>query len=101
MDAPKGNAGSANPVFIFLLEHPFFFDQYFCELFRLAELEPRSGQFPLGRPFETTVNALSVFCFAGHPRTGLVASQKGVKEVCTVIVDHNLVKLERTAPASP
>jgi hypothetical protein len=26
MDAPKGNAGSANPVFIFLLEHPFFFD---------------------------------------------------------------------------
>jgi len=67
----------------------------------LAELEPRSGQFPLGRPSETTVNALSVFCFAGHPRTGLVASQKGVKEVCTVIVDHNLVKLERTAPASP
>jgi hypothetical protein len=37
MDAPKGNAGSANPVFIFLLEHPFFFDQYFCELFRLEE----------------------------------------------------------------
>jgi len=25
MDAPKGNAGSANPVFIYLLEHPFFF----------------------------------------------------------------------------
>jgi hypothetical protein len=38
MDAPKGNAGSANPVFIFLLEHPFFFDQYFCELFRLGRL---------------------------------------------------------------
>src|SRR6202034_3285644 len=37
MDAPKGNAGSANPVFIFLLEHPFFFGQYFCELFRLGK----------------------------------------------------------------
>jgi hypothetical protein len=36
MDAPKGNIGSANPVFIFLLEHPFFFDQYFYELFRLG-----------------------------------------------------------------
>jgi hypothetical protein len=47
MDAPKGNAGSANPVFIFLLEHPFFFDQYFCELFRLVAVEqsfPKSQQ---------------------------------------------------------
>jgi hypothetical protein len=50
------------------------------------------GQFPFGRPSETTVNALSVFCFADHPRTGLVGGQKGVKAVCTVIVDHNLVR---------
>jgi hypothetical protein len=41
MDAPKGNIGSANPVFIFLLEHPFFFDQYFYELFRLGILTMR------------------------------------------------------------
>jgi anti-anti-sigma factor len=46
MDAPKGNIGSANPVFIFLLEHPFFFDQYFYELFRLgARVMPRDRSF--------------------------------------------------------
>jgi hypothetical protein len=25
MDAPKGNAGAATPVFITFLEHPYFF----------------------------------------------------------------------------
>jgi hypothetical protein len=27
-----------------------------------------------------------------HPRTGLVGGQKGVKEVCAFIVDHDLVR---------
>jgi hypothetical protein len=36
MDAPKGSTGWANPVFMHLLEHPFFFSQRNRELSRLG-----------------------------------------------------------------
>lgn len=46
-------------------------------------------------PFETIAypgGGSDNFCASDHPRTGLVGGQKGVKEVCAFIVDHNLVR---------